>query len=541
MNDLARVALLGTGRSGLPSNLAAHPTDRLSSAVPSDSVETQVLIRAGIRSIWEQAGRRYETPVEPLSADEIDPRPPGGVQVATILNEAASDPQANDVTLMVELLRMLADHERTLPYESLPEALEAQAPALRDALRPVLGRRGVWLAHLDPRWSWAIPATVDGDPFRGWDEGTIDERCAMLERGRAIDPAAARELLAATLRSERADHRAKLIERLAIGLSDDDESLLEELLDDRSSAVRERASALLGRLPASRLVGRAIERGAGLLAIERIDGAERLVASPPNEATKELKRDGLPDPFASGSGGRGALLVAMLAQIPPSIWCERFARTPDDLIGQVREDRFADAVLAGWCQGTLRFAERDPRCEAWSEPLWRELQRVLRDGRTAREHRLGESAVELFGRLNPAQRIVELGRLIDEPFRSEMPIGALLPLLERPWSRTTIEQLLRRLIDDLQGARWEGFAVTASWLPIAAIATPIALIPEIIARLSKPELRPNDFRAVNALRSIERFVVSLDRRLRLVQALAPANDPANSNPEPPESDRREPI
>ncbi|HAN95917.1 MAG TPA: hypothetical protein DCQ98_00085 [Planctomycetaceae bacterium] len=537
MNDLARTALLGTGRSGLPSDLAAHPTDRLSSAVPTDSVETQVLIRAGVRSIWEQAGRHFETEVEPLSADEVDPRSPGSAQVAAILNEVASDSQANDPTLMIELMHSLAAHERTLPYESLPDALEAQAPALRDAILPVLGTRGVWLAHLDPRWSWAIrgTATDDADPFGGWDEGTIDERCAMLERGRAIDPAAARERLAATLRSERADHRAKLIERLAIGLSIDDEPLLEELLDDRSSAVRERASALLGRLPASRLVGRAIERGAALLVIEPVDGAERLVASPPTETTKELKRDGLPDPFASGSGGRGALLVAMLAQVPPSIWCERFGRSPSDLIERIREDRFADAVLAGWCQGTLRFAERESRCDVWVEPLWRELQRVLGDGRSSRQYRLSESAVELFGRLAPAQRIAELGRLIDEPFRSELPIGPLLALLERPWSSATIERLLRRLIDDLQGARWEGFAVTASWLPITAIATPVSLIPEIIARLSRVELRPNDYRAVNAIRAIERFVTSLDRRLRLVRALTNQNDPM-----PPSSETSEP-
>jgi hypothetical protein len=92
--------------------------------------------------------------------------------------------------------------------------------------------------------------------------GTRADRIALLTDLRATEPDFARTLIEDTWADEQAATRAGLLDCLHIGLSNGDEPLLEQALDDRAATVRATAAALLDRLPESargqRMAARAV-------------------------------------------------------------------------------------------------------------------------------------------------------------------------------------------------------------------------------------------------------------------------------------------
>ena len=142
--------------------------------------------------------------------------------------------------------------------------------ALRSAMAQVIGTRGEWLMHLNPRWQFT--ATGGEDLPQVWTTGKREQRIAVITRLRESEPSAARDLVQSTWKEDAADDRASFLESLKISLGKDDEPFLESALDDRSKGVRAAAADLLARLPDSAYVRRMIERAEPLL---NLHGAKR--------------------------------------------------------------------------------------------------------------------------------------------------------------------------------------------------------------------------------------------------------------------------
>src|SRR5581483_290377 len=136
-------------------------------------------------------------------------------------------------------------------YAAAPQALPALLDAARGRtdLRPAVlafaGPRALWLARLNPEWRFALRASPgDGAALPGpedvegvrrlWQEGLFAERVALLGALRSRTPALARELLASTWPTERAEDRLVFLDSLRTGLSAADEPFLEQALGDRS-------------------------------------------------------------------------------------------------------------------------------------------------------------------------------------------------------------------------------------------------------------------------------------------------------------------
>ena len=158
-----------------------------------------------------------------------------------------------------------------------------------------------WLAALNPEWEVPVPET--GSAPETWRLGNAEQRRGYLATLRASDPAAARELLAASWDGADQAERAVFLSVLADGLGPADEPLLETALDDRAAEVRSRAAVLLAGLPGSALGRRMTERARRCLRIEHGPRGTRLVAVPPVESDASMRRDGIaPGP---GRGARG--------------------------------------------------------------------------------------------------------------------------------------------------------------------------------------------------------------------------------------------
>src|SRR5262249_20549984 len=151
--------------------------------------------------------------------------------------------------LLPEFLAALQVAGKRVPDELIPDVLEAarKDSSLRAAIGDgdVVGRRGAWLAGLNPDWSFIGAQIAESD----WETGTRGGRVALLRQLRHSHPERAIALLQSTWPTDAPDDRVAFIAELEAGLSMQDEPFLEAALDDRRKDVRRQAAELLMRLP----------------------------------------------------------------------------------------------------------------------------------------------------------------------------------------------------------------------------------------------------------------------------------------------------
>ncbi|MER6357051.1 DUF5691 domain-containing protein [Streptomyces sp. NPDC001634] len=375
--ELVTVALLGTDRRTppwLPPGRQA-PTALLDLA----AVET-VRRRAGLRP--SPAGARPE----PAAADPRPLLPPAAARrLAMLLSDRPGTGAGGRRGAAPDLMELLPQwlalaNERGFapPPEALPALLDAARGRtdLRPAALAFAGPRALWLARLNPDWRFALRSAPGGGselPLpeetdriqRLWQEGLFAERVALLTALRARQPAVARELLATTWATERAEDRLMFLDSLRTGLEPADEPFLEQALSDRSRNVRATAAELLSALPGSALAGRMAVRAAACVAVDFTQGGPALVVEAPHECDPGMERDGVvPNPPA-GRGERSWWLGQLVEAAPLGSWQARLGgRTPEEIVALPVADDWRGELHGAWCRAAVR--QRDP---GWSRAL----------------------------------------------------------------------------------------------------------------------------------------------------------------------------
>ena len=441
MDELTKIALVGTSKYAGPVSTDEHPATALVAGMAGEDRERSLLLRCGAQSVYRLAGRRAVAGIDPIAPAPPETAKTASRELAGLLRTAVATGRTD---LLIDFLRQMQARPVVLPPEVLPLLLESKDKDVRQNLLPVLGERGAWLSRQNPDWSHfhtgATSQTLAGLPEikRTWDEGTIDQRCEALAILRGLDPVTAREWVAQVYASEKANHRVRLVESLATGLSDDDEAFLEGCLDDRSSAVGQAAARLLARLPRSALSGRMRGRAAAMLDIETkgmILKTVKLVCTPPQEIERDWERDGIPKRAPSGVGERAFWTETVLAAVAPSHWQGQFGLEPPALIAAVADDAFAGSVLAGWTQAAAWFAASDTASAGWLVPLWRHWAGAVR-GLQGLERSAALRRMQALLPLMPPDRaeagIVNLFE--SAPGWKEVEVLNFLSLLSRPWS-----------------------------------------------------------------------------------------------------------
>jgi hypothetical protein len=359
--------VLGTGRAGtrLPTVHGA-PASLLEGQSTGDPAR-DLLRTAAVLSVYERAGRRTaaEAGREALPPSAADDLPPcsraSAIQLARILHGEFRH-------LLSEWCQAASAGGRRAPNELLPALLDRLAanPAGDDpaAIRRVLGRRGEWLASLNPAWQ----ATAIDEPLALWRNGVKAQRLATLRATRARDAAAARDLVTESWAQESPDDRAEIVLALGVGLSPDDESFLESVLDDKRKPVRQAAAELLARLPASAYAQRMTTRIASALTMESAARVLRraklqIDVALPDKPDKAAQRDSLELKPRGSMGERAHLLCQMLAATPLTQW-NPAGFGPDDIVEAANATQWSEPLLRGWAAAAVR--QRDP---AWAEPL----------------------------------------------------------------------------------------------------------------------------------------------------------------------------
>jgi hypothetical protein len=364
---LVTTALLGAERAPAP---LALPAGLAELAPAAGSPEQRLLAQATALSPWMRAGQEPARGVAAEPPCDDDGRRPAH-SIGRIL-APEYDP------LVAEWCAVAARAQRTVAPHLLPEFLDRMAREkdrdTLEAMRRVLGKRGEWLARFNPPWRAA--AMPDGaDANAAWQSGTRAERIALLQRVRAVEPAAATALIASTQEADPPDDVAACVAELATGLSMADHDFLEALLDARHKPVRSAAARLLARLTASARAARMSQRvsrrlaySAGASGFLRKKKGSIEAKIPDKEEAAEVKglaRDGIDAARKRGNLGPKANLLLQLVAATPLAWFQSaWNADPADMIDAALEGEWSEALLLGWAEAAI--AQQDA---GWARAL----------------------------------------------------------------------------------------------------------------------------------------------------------------------------
>ncbi|GAA3953438.1 DUF5691 domain-containing protein [Streptomyces marokkonensis] len=375
--ELVTSALLGTDRR-TPPDCERGP-----------GAPAALLDAAAAETVRRRAGLRpARAPRRPEPAPE-DPRPPLPAAAARRLTMLLTDrPGAGGggrrgaAPDLMELLPQWLATANARSYAAPPQALPALLDAARGRtdLRPAAlafaGPRALWLARLNPDWRFALRATPGGGTEllgpdatervrRLWEEGLFAERVALLASLRARDSGDARELLASTWATERAEDRLMFLDSLRTGLEPADEPFLEQALADRSRNVRATAAELLSALPGSALAARMAARAVTCVSLDRAPDPPVIAVEAPHECDAGMERDGVVAKPPSGRGERSWWFGQLVEAAPLGSWSARLGgRTPEEIIALPVADDWQGDLHAAWCRAAVR-----QRNNAWARAL----------------------------------------------------------------------------------------------------------------------------------------------------------------------------
>lgn len=513
MDELVKVALVGTAQRASGEIISGAPVDALIARGQYGSDERKLLLHAGALAIYRMAGTQPLHGIvapEPASSEELPACSPGAAQlIAGLLKGVHSE-------LLPEALERLRVARLRLPFDVLPLALSMREH--HHALAQVVGARGRWLSDFNPHWAWL--RGVDSEQVRmlpdnaeaTWQEGTQTERVAVLRQVRGIDPARAREWLAAVWKREKADLRAELLDALRVDLALADEALLEAALDDRAAAVRARAALLLALLSDSALSRRMAARADRVLSYA--GGA--LSVTDPTVTDAAAVRDGLVQ-LAGDRCERELRIAQYLTRVPLAHWNERFGTTPDELVASARELDIASylPVLVGW---TRAFSLHGGA--SWALPLWH----AWIEPRNASIARDSYQFDEMVRTLMPHVPTVELERIARELIaerRDDIPVtlNTVLSALPHPWSvdiSAAYLSQLRQFVGTLT-PKTTDFAPWDDTLEYAALGLPPQCFASALEPFALPERSAWYLREF--VRKLDIFTEAIRLRQRLIEEI----------------------
>ena len=365
---LLPVAMVGTVRQSVLASWSGEVGELIKQTLDQASdAPTGVLRVAGILCTCGLAGAQGSVETAPLphpAPDDVLPVVQDGTLPALIAWAFRDGP----ARLHHEVCVALSVAGYRLPVHVLPLALDLgrRSLALRSALLPILGNRGLWLAAQRDDWRYAAGVGTESPGEAIWTDGSIEQRRAFLARERAGNPQAARERLTQALAELSAKERADLVTVLANELTLDDEPLLDALRADRSKEVRVEALRLLLRLPEAAHPQRAMARMAALIQKERVMLRQRWVVEAPAAMGDDWTVDNLdaPRPQHESLGDRAWWLYQLVRQVPLSWWTEHTGMDAGELLKWAQGTDWHEALVRAW-RDVLMVTSDPAWCEAF--------------------------------------------------------------------------------------------------------------------------------------------------------------------------------
>jgi hypothetical protein len=228
---------------------------------------------------------------------------------------------------------------------------------LQDKVLLCTGKRGEWLMQFNDNWKF----TTDTLDQNLWQTGTLQQRKRVLEQVRKTGATTARQWLQAVWAQESAATRTELLSSLEINLGKEDEPLLEELLKEKSSKVKEETLRLLQLMPESKLVQEylAIVRASIELKKEKgvfgIGGKTDLIfhLAEINESIYKTGIEKLSNQKAFSD--EEFIFYQLIQHVPPEFWEQHFQLSPPEMISLFQKSKWGVKFLPAFVSSVIKF------------------------------------------------------------------------------------------------------------------------------------------------------------------------------------------
>ena len=451
--------------AGLPSAAAELQTSM--SAMPRESALWQVI---AVQDLWQRAGFVASSTAAVAPCEPDDRHCPQAAEEVLGLLLRGLHPN-----LMPSWLQQACQHGLRAPHMHLPALLEQgmRKPELRDALLPLLDRRGRWLVAQHPQWRerYGVAGQLTADQ---WSHGNLAERTMALRTMRQADARAALHALAAEWASEPPENRAGLLPCLALRLSLDDETFIEAALDDKRKEVRSEAQSLLAGLAGSQLAQRCITRLAPLVNLKKklLLGAQ-LEVELPSACDKAMTRDGIGILHPGKLGEKAAWLRDLIARVPPAHWSVSWNMAAQDVIALMAKHEFGQALLAGVIESATRSLQTNPHDTANVE-WYRALLHAVMFSKIKLEFPV--NLMSVFGSLpHPVRQELVQAWLRDDKSRWDNNsnlvdwIRQAATASDAPWSATISRDIIKRLQEGMQASEQNTWRLRAAMNDLALV------------------------------------------------------------------------
>jgi len=509
-NELVKTALLGTERVGLPELRVNDGTGGLLSQLSLSHRERTLLTASAILSVHRKCGllpRSTESPG--FASSDPDTAPRCSPNATTYLKRML---EGQFPALLPEFLSVLQESGQRLPEEMLPDALDAarKDSHLRSLMAGVLGKRGEWLASLNPEWSY-VGVKVDAAE---WETASRPSRISVLRELRRNEPAAAIDLLNSTWKKDGAEDRMAFIGELQTGLHASDEEFLEPALDDRRKEVRKKAAELLVQLPESQFVQRMISRVRPLIAAHSSSGSKlmraltrqsKLEITLPDSCDEGMVRDGIEPLPPQGTGEKAWWLSQLLASVPIAFWNEHLKFTAEQCVEEAKKSEYGEVLIPAWAKATRRENHLQ-----WAEA-------ILSFALTEKRNFQLLSVVEVLPDSQRDPVVIKLLCADRNLIGYAHPGFNLLQCFPGPWSERLGRALLDFLHYQVKQSKEGKLALTYTWFPNPerfAMMMPISLATEAQDSLTEHLGDQSFFKAVQTFLEILQFRYRMQREIR---------------------------
>ncbi len=503
--DLISTALIGTQRhqNEISINSSSENLNSLLTQInSSNDTEQKLLSLATTLSVYQKIGQLpSKTTLNKLEPADLDDLPVCKAAYAVLLQTLGGKHR----NVFPEAINLLAKLGKRVPPDMLFPLLE-YGKVLEDShpiIRQIIGKRGQWLASLNPNWEYAQQLNLTENKVEEiWKTGTQHDRTTLLETLRKNNPKQARELLLTSWQKEPANIRVKLISFLKTNLSDDDETFLEAALDDRSKEVRIEAKRLLAHLPNSQFQARIQQCARSFVQLKTQKKRTFIdVEIPP--ITKELVRD---FPYIEDQNGKGSFLNSLFIQIVPDFWCKEWNISWLELMDLIKTSDWQHHLESG----LLHSLREHPNLDL----LTTHLEYLISITKKKYISRFIDK--NPFSNLSNEEKEILLIFVLDHiPVISDENIFLINFLTPKPgtyWSEEVSKKLLGATIAAIRENQKPSYALLY-WFNTFAIYIPLIESSKEILELFKPEIFSEEWKAWG--KALEEFKDTLEFRLNM--------------------------
>jgi len=362
-NNILNTALLGTDKKQL--NVAELSTDLLDAFVQisanntADKEELFLQITAAAFN-YRQCGiapvTKNELSIEKAAEEE---RPYCNTAALAVLKDIIDD---QSMPLVKYWLQHCNAKQQLVTPENIPLLFDTATTnkKLQPLITACCGKRGAWLSSFNNNWNFYVS---DNDE-ETWQNGTTEQRRAILQKTRGTDAAKARTWLQQTWPTENANTKAELLKQIDTNISSGDIQWLESLLEEKSQKVKDVALGLLKQIPGSSIVLSYWKVLQSSIFLKK----EKALLGMLNKTSLQVQLSNFDESlFKTGieklSNTKDFtddefILYQLIQFVPPQHWELHFNSSPEQVIGYFQKDKINKKFLLAFVAALIRFNDK---------------------------------------------------------------------------------------------------------------------------------------------------------------------------------------